>query len=237
MNMNFFKVYLFLFLALLNVAKLLHAEPPSNFQAAKKIAREVFKSHPSTLYCGCKFDSSFKIDLTSCHMESAEKFKRAHVVEWEHIMPAENFGKHLQCWREKICARKGKRYKGRKCCERMDSTFQHAEAELYNLWPAVGLVNQVRSNFRFSAFEHKGDLFGCDFTVEKHLRKVEPADSAKGIVARANLFMSYKYNINLSDAQKQLFAAWNKAYPASIWEKEWAHTIEQIEGYPNPYIN
>lgn len=37
-------------------------------------------------------------------------------------------------------------YKGRKCCEKIDATFQRAEAELYNLWPAEGLVNQARAN-------------------------------------------------------------------------------------------
>ena len=35
-------------------------------------------------------------------MEEADRYKRAHVMEWEHMMPAENFGRQLPCWQEKI---------------------------------------------------------------------------------------------------------------------------------------
>jgi len=113
---------------------------------------------------------------------------------------------------------------------------RQAEGELYNLWPAVGLINQLRSNYRYAALSNRQLTFGCDFKADKFLRKTEPTDRAKGIVARANLFMSDKYHINLSKSQRQLFEAWNKQFPANAWEKEWSQRIAMIEGYDNPYI-
>ncbi len=89
------------------------------------------------------------------------------------MMPAENFGRHFACWRELQCTRQGKAYKGRKCCQQTDALYRKAEAELYNLWPAVGLVNQARSNYRFSMLESKKGFYGCGIEIDTKLRKVE----------------------------------------------------------------
>lgn len=215
----------------------IYAAPPKTFAQAKKQARILFAFQRETLYCKCKFDSRLKVDLASCNMQSASRFKRARVVEYEHMMPAENFGAHFQCWREPLCIKKnGKRYKGRKCCEKMDKQFRQAEGELYNLWPAVGLINGARSNFRFDKLEKQSLFYGCPITIDKKARRVEPADFAKGIVARANLFMAYKYGIKLSQAQCTLFTLWDKQFPPTTNEKWWVEAVEKIEGYPNPYI-
>ncbi|WP_419421517.1 endonuclease (plasmid) [Legionella sp. D16C41] len=213
------------------------SEPPKTFTQAKKQMRILFAFQRETLYCRCKFDARLQVDLASCNMQSATQFKRAHRIEAEHMMPAENFGNHFACWREPLCTKNnGKTYKGRKCCEKIDNQFKQAEAELYNLWPAVGLVNQARSNYRYSMLENHTLFYGCPVTIDKASRRVEPADYAKGIVARANLFMSDKYHINLSQAQRNLFMAWNKQFPLTAQEKWWAETVAKIEGYTNPYI-
>lgn len=169
-------------------------------------------------------------------MEDADAIKRSHRLEWEHMMPAEHFGKQLACWREPLCEKNGKRFKGRKCCELIDNQFKHMEAELYNLWPSVGLINQLRSNYRYGVIANKAKSFGCDFSEQKKQRVVEPADVAKGIVARANLFMAYRYKLRLSDSQRQLFEAWNTLFPPTSWEMDWARQVEAFEGYKNPYI-
>ena len=209
---------------------------PNTFYEAKKIASNLFESNRVTLYCSCSYDKYNAIDLASCGMESASMIKRAHRVEWEHMMPAENFGRHFKCWREPICLHNGKPFKGRKCCEKIDAEFKRAESELYNLWPSVGLVNQARSNYRYSVLPKKNGFYGCTFEVDNQLRKIEPADRAKGIVARANLFMAQKYYIQLSPSQQKLFEIWNKEFPPTSWEKIWASKIAEIEGYSNPYI-
>lgn len=48
--------------------------------------------------------------------------------------------------------------------------------------------------------------------------------------------MSDKYHIRLSDAQRKLFEAWSRQFPAGDWEKRWAKEVEAVEGYINPYI-
>lgn len=173
-------------------------------------------------------------------MQLASDIKRAHQLEWEHMMPAENFGRHLPCWSKKICTSETEKYKGRKCCEKVSLEFRRMEAELYNLWPAVGLVNQARSNYNYSEFSkaefNNRFFYGCPILIKTSLRKVEPRDEAKGIVARASLFMSKKYGIQLSDAQRCLFEVWNTKYPPTAWEKEWAERVASIEGYTNPFM-
>ncbi|SFM07740.1 endonuclease [Legionella jamestowniensis] len=212
------------------------SESPASFSQAKKIAAKIFTINPQTLYCHCWFDGKKSIDLSSCQMQEAQSKKRSHRVEWEHMMPAEHFGKQRPCWREAICEKNGKRFKGRKCCELIDNQFNHMEAELYNLWPSVGLINQLRSNYRYGITTKKTKTYGCNFSVQKEGRLVEPGDEVKGIVARATLFMSYRYQLRLSDSQRQLFEAWNAMFPPTPWEKEWTKHVERIEGYKNPYI-
>lgn len=153
------------------------------------------------------------------------------------MMPAEQFGQQFSCWREKLCStRDGKAYKGRKCCAKIDSRFKEAEAELYNLRPAEGLVNQVRSNYRYGLVADKTPFYGCAIYFDKTNRKAEPDDRIKGLVARANLFMADRYDIRLSPSQRQLFLAWNKQFPPTEKEQEWGRAVALIEGYPNPYI-
>lgn len=218
-----------------------HADTPTSFSQAKHIAGQIFAENPITLYCGCHYDSNTKkIDLSSCNMQSAADRARAHRLEWEHMMPAENFGRQLICWQQAVCTKdNGVGYKGRKCCDKSSPEFRRMEAELYNLWPSVGLVNQARSNYRYNQFSStppSNDFYGCPILIDKLSRKVEPRAEAKGIVARANLFMAQQYGIALSPQQHHLFEAWDKQYPPGAWEKTWAAKVAAIEGYPNPFI-
>ena len=221
--------------ALIFVSFLSFAETPKNFSSAKRMAREIFSDDRVTLYCGCKYDKYNKVDLKSCGMQSANNKKRAHRIEWEHIMPAENFGRHFKCWREKVCQKhNGKPYKGRSCCEKIDPKFKRAESELYNLWPAVGLVNGARSNYQYAAIPTHNKHYGCNFQIEN--RKVQPDGWVKGLVARASLFMSDKYHVKLSKSQRKLFLAWDKQYPPTQREINWSKKVQAIEGYGNSYI-
>lgn len=213
------------------------AERPNDFREAKRMMPALFAGHQKTIYCQCDFNNKKQVDLKSCGLQEFANNTRARRVEAEHLVAAENFGRHFQCWREKICiSSKGKPYRGRKCCQKTSAQFRLMEGELYNLWPADGLVNQLRSNYRFSAPASGERVGDCDFWVDKKARKVTPNDDAKGIVARATLFMSDHYQVPLSKSQTRLMIAWHKMYPASSWEKEWARNVAKIEGYKNQYI-
>ena len=211
------------------------AKTIDNFSQAKREARKIFSDNKETLYCHCKYDKYGKVDLKSCGMSSAKGKKRARRIEWEHIVPASNFGQHFKCWRQKLCSkRNGKRYKGRKCCEKIDKNFRKAEADLYNLWPSVGLVNGARSNYRYSEIQGEKRFYGCNFKISH--RKVEPEGWVKGLVARASMYMSQKYDIRMSKSQKRLFDAWSKQYPETLREIEWAKKVERVQGNSNPFI-
>ena len=214
------------------------AESPSNFSSAKKIALRLFHEKPVTLYCQCPYDKDKHVDLNSCGMHQAMGQPRASRIEWEHIMPAQHFGKQFACWREKICTnnRTGAKYRGRKCCEHISSEFRHIESELYNLWPSVGSVNQARSNFHYHTLHNKRGFYGCDIAVDKGNNWVEPSELTKGIVARATLFMIQKYQIKIDESEQALLMAWNQTHPPTDWEIDWASQVADIEGYDNPFI-
>lgn len=224
------------FLLLLCCITLSYAQSPSSFSQAKKIASQLFQQNPQTIYCQCSYEDK-EVDLISCRMQAAEAIKRAHRIEWEHIMAAEHFGQQFECWRIPLCEdSRGGMYKGRKCCEKIDERFRHVEAELYNLWPESGVVNQARSNYRFTILPNQSDFLGCAMKIDKASHRAEPPDTAKGIVARAYLFMAEHYGLSLSSSQKKLFIAWNKSFKPSSWEKQWASQVAMIEGYENAYI-
>lgn len=213
------------------------ASPPSSFTKAKKIALTLFGQHQTTLYCGCHWTKDKKIDLKSCHMGAADSHTRAHDVEWEHMVPASHLGEDRACWKQDLCQTKdGKPYHGRICCRIVDKTFRSREAELYNLWPSDGLINQLRQNYPYADLPYSQNTYGCRFIIDGLAHLVEPDDAAKGIVARASLFMAAHYGIQFSEDEKALFEHWDTLYPPDKWEKDWARLVENQEGYENPYI-
>lgn len=116
-------------------------------------------------------------------MQQASEKKRALRVEFEHMTPAENFGRPLPCWHAYLCTdSKGKPYKGRRCCAKIDTRFKRMEAELYNLWPSEGLVNQARSNYRYAQIGTHENFYGCNIQIDKTHRRVEPDEFIKGVV-------------------------------------------------------
>lgn len=97
-------------------------------------------------------------------------------------------------------------------------------------------MNQARSNYRFGMVQLPKNYYGCRIALDKSLKRVEPPDDSKGIIARAYLFMAEHYQLSLSPSQRQLFEAWNRLYAPTEWEKKWAKEVARIEGYENPYI-
>jgi len=191
-----------------------------NFSEAKRLAAEVYLDRKETFYCGCGFDKKKRVEPSACGYEPRNNNKRAKRIEWEHIVPAYVLGQSRQCWREPICTNsKGKAYKGRQCCEKVDPVFRTMVSDLHNLVPAVGELNAERSNFSFSMIEGEPRVYGaCDFEVDRRLRKVEPRPEIRGDIARTYFYMHNTYGVPLSDKQRRLFEAWDKADPISAWE-------------------
>jgi deoxyribonuclease-1 len=130
----------------------------------------------------------------------------------------------------------GHKFKGRKCVK-TNPEFNHIESDLYNLWPVIGELNGLRSNFSMAQIAGDAQSFGnCKAKIQN--RKFEPIDFDKGVVARVYLYMDLSYPNKgiVSDKNKKLFETWDKLYPVSKWECERAKIIESIQGNQNQIL-
>ncbi|WP_028633946.1 endonuclease [Pseudomonas parafulva] len=212
------------------------ANPPSTFTEAKVVAKQrVYMDQASSpmgeLYCGCQWTwvgkSGGRIDAASCGYQTRKQQNRAERTEWEHIVPAHTFGNQRQCWRNG----------GREHCVDTDPVFRAMEADLFNLYPAVGEVNGDRSNFNYGMVAGNAGEYGrCTTKVDFVQRAAEPRDEVKGLVARTTFYMFDRYQLNMSRQQQQLLMAWDKQHPVSAWEKERDRRIAAIMGHANPFV-
>lgn len=206
------------------------AAPPSSFSKAKKIAVGIYQDHPVSFYCGCDIEWHGKKgipDLDSCGYQVRKQLKRASRIEWEHVVPAWQFGHQLQCWQDG----------GRKNCGK-DPRFRTMEADLHNLTPTIGEVNGDRSNYNFRPWNgDKGAYYGqCEMKVDFKSRRADPPPAARGAIARIYLYMSDEYPFRLSRQQRQLMEAWDRQYPVNQWECERDRRIADIQDNHNPYV-
>lgn len=206
-----------------------------NFNEAKKILSKNLKLFDfKTIYCGCQVRGK-QIDLASCGYRVQKNQKRALRLEWEHVVPAENFGKSFVEWREgsPACTKHGRAFKGRKCAE-SNKEFQRMESDLYNLFPEIGELNGLRNNFSMAQLGgSKYDFGACKAKIED--RKFEPMDFAKGVVARTYINFENRYPGHgvVSDKNRKLYEAWDKMYPVTPLECRRWREFEAVMGYPH----
>ena len=122
--------------ALLLGASSVHAQNTQigSFAKARKLLPQVYASHEQTFYCGCPYTDT-TVDFTSCGYHPKGKPETARRLQWEHVVPAENFGRSFPEWREGAPAcvdNKGNAFKGRNCASKVSATYRFMEADLYN---------------------------------------------------------------------------------------------------------
>jgi deoxyribonuclease I len=211
-----------------------------SFRKAKIALKQIYLDHRKTIYCGCAFDEHLTIDLKSCSYHPAKPTKRAKRVEWEHIVPAKILGKVSHAWQhgDKRClSRKGRRYKGRRCAKKIDPEYRRLSSDLYNLFPAVGALNNARGSYPMADIEGEPRKFGdCDFEIEG--RRVEPSPFVRGEIARTYLYMNATYpEAGILDAKAQTrFEVWSRQDPPDEWECLRAQRIERIQGNANEFV-
>lgn len=219
---------------LLSLFSLSALAAPQTFEQAKAEARQSVyhdQSKAGTFYCGCDWEwtgrSGGRVDLESCGYQIRSQENRAIRIEWEHVVPASNFGRARQCWQNG----------GRQNCNGTDPVFNAMEADLHNLTPSVGEINANRSNYNFGMLSATPKQHGaCDFRVDFKDRVAEPRDEVKGQVARIYFYMHDRYNMRMSRQQQQLLMAWDKQFPVSEWERERDRRIASRMGHSNPFV-
>ncbi len=211
-----------------------------SFTVAKKLLEEeIYYDHRITVYCEAEFDEMKRVCLPDGFV-TPKHDKRAERVEWEHIVPAENFGRSFVAWREgdPLCITKsGKPYRGRRCAGEVSKEYRFMEADMYNLYPAIGAVNAIRSNHNFQMLDPSiPSTFGiCPMKVKGN--KVEPPAKSRGIIARTYKYMDDSYSrYRMSSQQRKLMDAWDEMYPVDTWECQRARRIEAIQGNENIFV-
>lgn len=237
-------------LATQSIAGELPSRPFNTFQAAKAVARDaVYADRRVDVYCGCAWlpknnHSGGTIDAAVCGYAARKNANRGRQLEWEHALPAWFFGHARICWKVgdvRCVTTKGKAYKGRACCAKIDEEFERIEADLHNLFPAVGELNGDRSNLPFGLVEGEARDYGrCNFEINRDARKAdrvaEPPDDVRGDLARAALYMADTYDVRLSAGLRTLLLDWHRVDPPDDWERLRDARIEAAQGNRNPYV-
>lgn len=207
-----------------------------SFSKAKRLLEnQVYNNHRTSLYCGATFDVNKKV-TAPIGFTTSKYVKRAKKIEWEHVLPAENFGRTFSEWRDghKMCVNsKGVSFKGRRCAEKVNAQYRFMQADMFNLYPAIGAVNALRSNYNFTMLPGtKSDFGSCAMKVEGG--KAEPPAAARGRIARTYLYMENTYKrYSMSNSQRQLMNAWDKLYPVDAWECARAEKISNLQENKN----
>jgi deoxyribonuclease-1 len=204
-------------------------------KAKRALSEKVYFDNRVTLYCAAAYDARGNISPPEGFVASQYQ-NRASRVEWEHMVPAENFGRTFREWREghPLCKDKHKKpFKGRNCAEKASPEFRRMHADMHNLAPAIGAVNAARKNHNFALLPAAPSAFGsCALKVEGN--KVEPPERARGILARTYLYMQAAYpRYSMGRPQQRLMEAWDRMYPPDAWECTRARRIAAIQGNAN----
>jgi deoxyribonuclease-1 len=227
--MNKFWLWLFFIVQpILAVSSVVAA--PSDFSAAKKIAQRIYADENKTFYCGCPLrwvGGKGQVDLAACGYEVRKNGPRANRIEWEHVMPAEQFGSRLACWQQG----------GREHCGDRDQMFKQMEADLFNLKPAIGEVNGDRAHFRFALLPDTAGQHGaCPIKIDFKSKLVEPKADIRGDIARIHFYMADRYQIPLTVREQQLFLQWQQQDPVDRREMDLHQRIVQHMGHANPFV-
>lgn len=194
-----------------------------DFGKAKSILRDVYGNKNKTFYCLCDYQKN-SIKLDGCQIQIKKYQKRSKRLEWEHIVPAHAFGQSFKEWRDSasICGFKKTKKNNKKVkisnrkCAFQNKEYRAMEADLYNLFPAVGSVNAFRSNFSMIDFGDKaGNICGTDLVIQD--RKISPPKLIRGDIARVYFYMNSAYPNRgiISQKNQILFDRWNKEDPIS----------------------
>ena len=206
----------------------------NSFSKSKKILlKKVYFDNQYTFYCGNPYeikqidgkektviikDKKYFTSRNDSFFNFWNDNERVKIVEWDHVMPVEYFAKDLPCWKEG----------GRKACAK-DETFKIMESDMHNLVPAIGEINNDKSNFRFGEkLPKKGQYGNCELKIDFENRIVYPRAEIRGDIARIYLYMSKTYNIKLSKEDKKMFEKWHLENPISKWEKIKEERIHNI---------
>ncbi len=174
-----------------------------------------------------KFESQI-ILIPAVDLYTSKKYEsRSGIIEWEHVVPASVlvnvYDDAKKAWNKghpSCVTSSGKVYKGRVCAEKVSPRFNVILADLYNLQPALGSLNALRSDKPYCEVQGEKREFGETIDFEISNACAEPRDAIKGDLARIMLYMNKKYGVqfNNHDNTMKMLKAWDIMDPIDVWE-------------------
>jgi deoxyribonuclease-1 len=112
--------------------------------------------------------------------------------------------------------------------------FNHMEADLHNLFPAMTGLNRTRSNNTFGIVPGEARfLLICDFESDSANDVTEPRPGARGDIARAIFYMHQEYALPIEPNLLALLQQWNNDDPPGTYEIWRNDTINRLQGTQN----
>lgn len=221
---------LFCWLLLSNQAVGFHQLSPKQFKAN---LLHIYSEHLSTFFCEHPFESTGFTLIRYCRSCP----KQSTHIQWMMIMSSNQLAKELSCYQEKLCTNKrGERYKGIKCCQKISEKYQQLEQDLHNWVPELHALVRARQQFPFGIIPVHDSPNRCQLYFDRKLKMVEPPPAVRGFIARTYLYMSDKYHLSLSSEEYRLYLQWHKQYPPTAWEITRNEKIRAIQGDGNSYL-
>lgn len=182
------------------------------------------KHDRSDIYCGLLFN-----------VEERPKggYKGPKWLSLEHAYPAQWMANSLECPDRDECP----------LDPEVGARFDHAEADMHNLWPAVGKLNSSRGQRPLGEIEGNTmkeitigrDKHSCEF--ENDGRIVEPRKIVRGNLARSIFYMCKEYGFPVPRGMMPILRKWNRDDPPTQAERNRADRIAEIQGTRNPFID
>lgn len=195
-----------------------------------------------TIYCWCDYDNTKNVSTSKCwYINDGRYVSRSKKIEWEHVVPAENFWRWFKEWRDwspECINSKWQSFKWRSCAEKVNKEYRYMQADMYNLFPAIWWLNGLRSNYQMSEIPWEKRIFWkCDFEIQSSyinnnkVTVVEPPENMKWDIARVYEYMAITYpqHFSISNKMKNLFNVWKKIDPISKNECDRYHIIKKIQ--------
>ena len=128
---------------------------------------------------------------------------------------------------------------------RFNSKFNKGlqKADMHHLYPTDSKVNSIRGNFQLGEVEHETQKVPCG---DGHFGRpvggkgnvvFEPPRAHKGNAARALMYFSVRYDLEISPVEEDFLRKWSKEDPVDQEEQERNDEIYKLQGNRNPFID
>jgi len=183
------------------------AEPKNYLDTIPVFWRTLYPDGGESLYCGDTFAS------------------RDRSYNIEHVYPMSWATRALRCG-------------DRQACRRNSRAFNEIESDMHNMYPARKDLNRARGSYPFREIRGENHVErGCDLELDHRARVVEPRPASRGNIARAMLYMSDRYDLEIYERQRRMLLQWHRDDPVDDEERRRNRLIADVQGNRNPWID